>query len=354
MANSVAAKSEPVRFVASAALECCAVPHEPCLRREPRRNALAPDEPAAERRHPLRFVWQMDADGRFVVGSDEFIELTGPRTTAAFGRLWSEIAAELKLDPEHQVARAVATRETWSGITVSWPVDDGGERLPVELSGLPVFDRERDFRGYRGFGVCRDIARINQLARARRERPIGFMARPEAPQAELRSQRRSAAAAGRARYEAAEASPSRAPATSTPQRSNARVARRRGAACLAPQPACAESCRGRQRRAVSLRNGARTEGAQPQSRGAQGVPRAGARTNGALARRAEASAAESGSGCAAGRTAGLRDRIAEFRRAADLAPASTPDRAGGPNPSGGKRHASRSSRRCSTAFRSAC
>ncbi len=136
-------------------------------------------EPGAERRHPLRFVWQMDTDGRFVVGSDEFIELMGPRTTAAFGRLWGEIAAELKLDPDNQIARAVATHETWSGITVSWPVDDGGERLPVELSGLPVFDRERAFRGYRGFGVCRDLTRINQLARARRERPIGFVAVPE-------------------------------------------------------------------------------------------------------------------------------------------------------------------------------
>jgi PAS domain S-box-containing protein len=134
------------------------------------------ERPVAERRHPLRFVWQMDADGRFVVGSDEFIELVGPRTTAAFGRLWSEIAAELKLDPEDQVVRAVATRETWSGIIVSWPVDEDGERLPVELSGLPVFDRDRDFRGYRGFGVCRDIARINQLVRARRERPTELIA----------------------------------------------------------------------------------------------------------------------------------------------------------------------------------
>jgi len=136
------------------------------------------EELAAERRHPLRFVWQMDTDGRFVVGSDEFMELMGPRTTAAFGRLWSEIAAELKLDPDDQIARAVATRETWSGITISWPVDDGGERLPVELSGLPVFDRDRLFRGYRGFGVCRDLDRINHLARARRERPIGFMMPP--------------------------------------------------------------------------------------------------------------------------------------------------------------------------------
>jgi signal transduction histidine kinase len=147
----------------------------------PTRKHAARDETPAERRHPLRFVWQMAADGHFVVGSDEFVELMGPRTTAAFGRLWSEIATELKLDPDNQVVRAVATRETWSGITLDWPVDEGGARLPVELSGLPVFDREREFRGYRGFGVCRDVARINELSRQRRERPVGFGSAPETP-----------------------------------------------------------------------------------------------------------------------------------------------------------------------------
>jgi signal transduction histidine kinase len=142
-------------------------------------QTASPAEPTVERRHPLRFVWQMDADGRFVVGSDEFIALVGPKTTAAFGRTWSEIAAALKLDPDNQIARAVSSHETWSGIVIPWPVDETSDRLPVELSGLPVFDRDRSFRGYRGFGVCRDLARINQLARARRERPLGFMA-PEA------------------------------------------------------------------------------------------------------------------------------------------------------------------------------
>ena len=47
----------------------------------------SPDEPApAERRYPLRFLWQMDADGRFSLGSDEFIRLIGARTAAGFGR----------------------------------------------------------------------------------------------------------------------------------------------------------------------------------------------------------------------------------------------------------------------------
>jgi signal transduction histidine kinase len=163
--------------VAETIAPAAATPPAPAMKTDasPPRVASAREQDETERRHPLRFVWQMDADGRFVVGSDEFVELMGPRTTAAFGRLWSEIAAELKLDPENQIARAVATQETWSGVTVSWPVDDDGERLPIELSGLPVFDRDRTFRGYRGFGICRDLDRINHLLRARRERPIGFV-----------------------------------------------------------------------------------------------------------------------------------------------------------------------------------
>jgi PAS domain-containing protein len=123
---------------------------------------------SSERRHPLRFVWDMDADGRFTIASDEFLQLIGTRA-AVLGRQWRDIAAELKLDPADQVAAAVASRETWSGVTVSWPISapPGSDRselqLPIELSGLPVFDRDRNFRGYRGFGVCRDLAQINGL-----------------------------------------------------------------------------------------------------------------------------------------------------------------------------------------------
>jgi PAS domain S-box-containing protein len=125
-------------------------------------------EPLAERRHPLRFVWHVDEDGRFAIASDEFVQLVGPRT-ARVGGTWNAIAADLTLDPNDQVKRALASRETWSGIIVSWPVDDSDKRLPIELSGLPVFDRDRTFRGYRGFGVCRDIDHINALIRVRRE-----------------------------------------------------------------------------------------------------------------------------------------------------------------------------------------
>jgi signal transduction histidine kinase len=136
-------------------------------------TAKAQTAASAQRCHPLRFVWDMDADGRFTIASDEFLQLTGAQAALLGGR-WPEIAAELKLDPQDQVAKAVRSRETWSGITISWPIavpSDSGPhpelRLPIELSGLPIFDRDRNFRGYRGFGVCRDVARINGLAHPR-------------------------------------------------------------------------------------------------------------------------------------------------------------------------------------------
>jgi PAS domain S-box-containing protein len=117
---------------------------------------------------PLRFMWQMDAEGRFSLGSDEFTRLIGARTAAGFGRLWSEIAEVFGLDPDGRVAKAVATRETWTGVTLDWPADGGG-RLRVELSGLPTFDRALNFSGYRGFGVCRDLDGLTRLANLRRQ-----------------------------------------------------------------------------------------------------------------------------------------------------------------------------------------
>jgi PAS domain S-box-containing protein len=137
---------------------------------------VPPLQPAAaiatpERRQPLRFVWQMDNDGRFTLGSDEFKALIGPQTAAALGQPWSDMATALGLDPEGQVSRAFASRETWSGITVAFPIDGMDTRLAVEMSGLPVFDRDRNFRGYRGFGICREVGRINELARMRRAGP---------------------------------------------------------------------------------------------------------------------------------------------------------------------------------------
>jgi PAS domain S-box-containing protein len=125
----------------------------------PPRIAPLQSAPHAKPRQ-IRFVWQMDAATRFTLGIDDIAALTGPQTAAVLNRPWAEIAATLQLDNDGQVAKALASRETWSGLVVHWPVDGSNERLAVEMSGLPVFDRDRNFEGFRGFGICRDVARL--------------------------------------------------------------------------------------------------------------------------------------------------------------------------------------------------
>ncbi|MGJ4927084.1 PAS domain S-box protein [Bradyrhizobium sp. HKCCYLS2038] len=125
-------------------------------------EAALNDSSLRGRRHPLRFSWQIDAEGRFTIGSDEFVRLIGDRSAAHLGRPWRDIAASFGLDPDGRVNSALETRETWSGLIVIWPSDDG-ERLAVELSGLPVFTADKTYSGYRGFGVCRDLDALDRL-----------------------------------------------------------------------------------------------------------------------------------------------------------------------------------------------
>jgi PAS domain S-box-containing protein len=153
-------------FTASAAQVATARPQPPAAPVQPTPKPVPPA--ATTPMQPLRFVWQIDDGGRFNLESDEFKALIGPQTAALIGQPWNVMAAALRLDPDGQVARAVASRETWSGITVAFPVDGSDARLAVELSGLPVFDRDRNFLGYRGFGVCREAARVAELARTAR------------------------------------------------------------------------------------------------------------------------------------------------------------------------------------------
>jgi PAS domain S-box-containing protein len=148
-------------------------------------HETSPEVEAADddrRQQPLRFLWQMDAEGSFSLGSDEFTRLIGARAAAGFGRPWNEIAAVFGLDPEGRVVNAVATHEAWSGITLNWPTDGGG-RLPVELTGLPIFDRMRNFAGYRGFGVCRDLDSLTRLTALRHVEAVSDSAAPPRPSA---------------------------------------------------------------------------------------------------------------------------------------------------------------------------
>jgi hypothetical protein len=151
-------------------------PTSPAIAPEPAAAPSWPDERSpSPPEHPLRFLWRMNAEGRFSLDPSEFTHLIGARTAARFERLMSDIAGLSGLDPDGRFVNAVATHDTWSGITLNWPVG-GGDPLPVELSGLAITDSAANFAGYRGFGVCGDLdglARLAALPRRRFQRSAG-------------------------------------------------------------------------------------------------------------------------------------------------------------------------------------
>ncbi len=118
--------------------------------------ATEPAPPSQPRRRTnLRFLWESDAEGRFASASSEFAELAGSEAAAALpGRSWSELLGRDILDLDGDLAGRLATSGTWSGRAVLWRVAPG-EGARVELSGFPLFDKERAAAGFRGFGLVR-------------------------------------------------------------------------------------------------------------------------------------------------------------------------------------------------------
>jgi len=108
-----------------------------------------------QKRRPVRFAWKMDLEQRFTFVSDEFGQTLGPSSTDILGKTWAEVRELYGVDGRAKIAQALDRRDTWSGKTVYWPVSDEAVRVPVDMAALPAFDRDRQFEGYRGFGVCR-------------------------------------------------------------------------------------------------------------------------------------------------------------------------------------------------------
>ena len=102
---------------------------------------------------PGRFIFRIDQDQQFIEISDEFAGMVGPESADIVGQSWRQIAERFTLDDDGAIARAMSRRDTWSGVTVQWPVGDGTERVGLNLTAMPSFGRGGVFEGFRGFGV---------------------------------------------------------------------------------------------------------------------------------------------------------------------------------------------------------
>ena len=133
-----------------------------------------------------RFLWTLDEEGRFGA--------THPALVAAVGanapRRGESVEALLRrtgLDGAAALARALGERQTFSGLTVEWPLSGVNRRRMVALSAAPIFGRDREFLGYRGFGVLGEEIEAEVQPRESAAAPIEpdlELAPTEAPEAE--------------------------------------------------------------------------------------------------------------------------------------------------------------------------
>lgn len=132
--------------------------------------ALSPEEDASAATEPTeeaqpfvfnagarasRFVWKIDAEGRFSSISHEFAEAVGAKAAAVEGMGFADVAALFNLDPDGKIRELLGRRDTWSGKTIYWPVEGTSLMVPIDLAALPTYTRSREFDGFRGFGIVR-------------------------------------------------------------------------------------------------------------------------------------------------------------------------------------------------------
>lgn len=145
-----------------------------------------------------RFVWKIDAEGYFSEISPELAASVGPHAAEIVGLSFNDVAALFNLDPEGKISELLNRRDTWSGKTIWWPVEGTSAVVPIDLAALPTYSRNREFDGFRGFGIIRladaeedesalgltfvqshDDAEIEQDTFSPKEEPVGTVSEQE-------------------------------------------------------------------------------------------------------------------------------------------------------------------------------
>jgi len=105
----------------------------------------------------VRFAWAIDQDGIFKSVSPELARTVGPNAADVVGRSWEDISTVFGIDNSGEIKKLLSKQDTWSSKTVLWPVQGTDMVVPVDLAALPSFDANRQFEGFRGFGIIRTV-----------------------------------------------------------------------------------------------------------------------------------------------------------------------------------------------------
>ena len=97
-------------------------------------------------------MWTLDEEGRFGAAHPALSTAVGANAPHR-GETVEALLGRAELEGGDELVGAIVRRQTFSDVTVGWPLTGGARRRLVALSAAPLFGRHREFLGYRGFGV---------------------------------------------------------------------------------------------------------------------------------------------------------------------------------------------------------
>ena len=99
-----------------------------------------------------RFLWTLDEEGRFGMVHPVLVAAVGANAPER-GESIEAFFRRVRLDRGDELTRVLGEQETFSRVALEWPVSGLDRRRLIALSAAPMFGRQREFLGYRGFGV---------------------------------------------------------------------------------------------------------------------------------------------------------------------------------------------------------
>ncbi|APG28633.1 hypothetical protein A7E78_12725 [Syntrophotalea acetylenivorans] len=106
------------------------------------------------------FIWELDADGRFIYCSDKVEEMLGFAAPELLGKCFFDVITGRKAkDLERLICDSETPKEAFRNLQ-GWALDKEGQWHFLRISGVPIFTEEGICQGFRG--VTEDVTRQKQ------------------------------------------------------------------------------------------------------------------------------------------------------------------------------------------------
>ncbi|MEG8098763.1 PAS domain-containing sensor histidine kinase [Candidatus Liberibacter brunswickensis] len=113
----------------------------------------------------VRFKWKTDSHGYIQEISEELSKTIGNYTLQMIGMRLCDINHILQIDPNNRLVDLLKKQNTWYGKSTIWPIEGTDLHVPIDLAALPIYSRDREFNGFKGFGLVH-VNRVEKDSRS--------------------------------------------------------------------------------------------------------------------------------------------------------------------------------------------